>query len=125
MDQLKSRIAAGLKKLRLEKDYTQEYLAHVLGKGDYTAYYRIESGKQDLKFDDAFKLAMLYKIPMEHIYDPELRDQPKSDEFLEAQAKYDPKKTLNISITLDGDEDSLLKQINLMKGINALLSSQD
>lgn len=124
MDELKSRIAQGLKRLRLEKDYTQEYLADVLGKGDYTAYYRLESGKADLKFEDAFKLSMLYKIPMEHIYDPDLRDQPREDRFEEAREKYLFKNRMSISVSLDGEEENLTRQIEILKGVNALLAAK-
>mgnify|MGYP000156228896 CR=1 FL=1 len=119
MDLVKSRIAQGLKSLRLEANYTQEYIAEVLGKGDYSAYYRLEAGKTELKFDDAYKLSQLYEVPMEQIYDPELKKVKRVDEPYE---QYKPSNSLQMNVTLDGKESTLKKQVELLTKVNALLA---
>lgn len=118
MDVIKSRIAQGLKSLRLERNYTQEYVSEVLGKGDYSAYYRLESGKTELKFDDAAKLAALYKVPMERIYDPERK---AVDRVADPEEQYGKKNSLQLNITLDGREETLKKQVEILTKVNALL----
>lgn len=115
----RSRIAQGLKALRLEHNYTQEYLADVLGKGDYSAYYRLESGKTELKFEDAFKLASLYSISMEEIYDPALRGSSRI--MSEARTQLQPASRMNVNVVLDGQEQTLQKQIDLLTKVNELL----
>lgn len=116
-------IGDNLKELRLQHNLTQEYLGEVLGKTDYTAYQRIEHGKSELKFADAYKLAKLYKIPMEHIFNPELR---KGDDNIMREseaASYQKKKNLiQITVNLDGTEDFLEHQIELLRGMNKVIS---
>ncbi len=119
MDLIKSRIAQGLKALRLEANYTQEYVADFLGKGDYSAYYRLEAGKTELKFDDAYKLSELYEVPMEYIYDPELR---KTKTFNEPRETYKTGNSIQMNVTLDGKEHTLKKQVELLTKVNALLA---
>jgi len=118
MDLVKSRIAQGLKSLRLEANYTQEYIADVLGKGDYSAYYRLEAGKTELKFEDAFKLSQLYNVPMEQIYDPDL----KKNIVYEPREDYKPANSLQMNVVLDGKETTLKKQVELLTKVNALLA---
>jgi transcriptional regulator with XRE-family HTH domain len=121
MSEPRQRIAENLKELRLEHNYSQEYLGEVLGKNDYTAYQRLEHGKAELKFADAYKLARLYKIPMEHIFDPELR---KEDSLLvkDHPITYKKKNLVQITVNLDGSEDFLESQIELLRGMNKVIS---
>lgn len=122
MTEHKIRIAQNLKELRLEHNYSQEYIGEVLGKNDYTAYQRLEHGKADLKFSDAHKLARLYKIPMEHIFDPELR---KEDSLLMKDhpiGNYKKKNLVQITVNLDGSEDFLEQQIDMLRGMNKVIA---
>lgn len=117
----KSRIAYVLKRLREERNYSQEYVAEKLGKNDSTAYSRIEQGRTELKYEDALKLALLYKIPMESIYDPNYTEKD-IDAFREERPHYFNQSKLNLSITLDGSLDTLHKQFELLKKVNELLA---
>lgn len=123
MDIERSRIAQGLRRLREEHDYTQEYVAEVLGKNDSTAYSRLEQGKTELKFDDAFKLASLYKVSMEQIYDPSLRNMDK-EAFSESRYAYEISNKVSMNVTLDGSADTLRKQIELLESVNSALSKK-
>lgn len=116
-------IGDNLKELRLEHNYTQEYIGEVLGKTDYTAYQRLEHGKSELKFSDAYKLAKLYKIPMEHIFNPDLREEDSLLLKEPPAASYSKKKNLvQITVNLDGSEDFLEHQIDLLRGLNKVIA---
>lgn len=124
MDQVKAQIAHQLKSLRAKKHYTQEYIAELLGKTDYTAYQRIEHGKADLKYEDAFKLAEIYGVRMEDIMNPEEKRKDSvgdldRDAYIRRQ-----KNSVQLSILLDGDEITLARQIELLKGVNGLLAAK-
>ncbi|PRY90626.1 helix-turn-helix domain-containing protein [Mongoliibacter ruber] len=121
MNDFRSRIAEGLKSLRLQKNYSQEYIAEKLGKSDYTGYQRIESGRTELKFEDAYKLADIYNVPMEKIYNPDLNE---SSTFSEGSvAPYGKREVLHLNIYLDGTETQLDKQIELLKRVNSCITS--
>lgn len=126
VSQLRSRISANLKRLRLEKDYTQQYLADYLGKGDYSAYQRLEHGTTELSLQDAAMLAKLYKIPIEYIWDPSLEphenqvnEKPYRNEYRSEVAS-----KMQLQLELDGTETTLQKQIELLTSINDLLKSK-
>lgn len=124
MDHVKAKIAYQLKSLRAKKNYTQEYVAELLQKGDYTAYQRLEHGKVDLKFEDAFKLAEIYGVRMEEIMNPS-DDREDSIADLERESYIRMKKnSLQLSVVLDGDEINLARQIELLKGVNGLLANR-
>ncbi len=124
MDQVKAKIAYQLKALRAKKNYTQEYVAELLKKGDYTAYQRLEHGKVDLKFEDAFLLAQIYGVSMEEIMNPR-EEKSENIEDLEREAYLRKQKnSLQLSILLDGDDINLARQIELLKGVNGLLANK-
>ena len=117
MDLRKSAIAQGLKSLRLEKNYTQDFVASVLGKGDGSAIYRLENGKAELNLEDAARLAELYGVTIDEIYDPSKRSLVQEG-VLEKKPIYQVKNKLQISITLDGTVIGLQKQIELLTKVN-------
>jgi len=120
MDLKKSAIAQGLKNLRLEKNYTQDFVASVLGKGDGSAVYRLENGKADLNLEDAARLAELYEVTIDEIYDPSKRFS--ESEVSENRSGYVIKNKLQVSVILDGTLVGLQKQIELLTKVNAILA---
>jgi transcriptional regulator with XRE-family HTH domain len=122
MDLERSRIAHGLRRLREQKNYSQEYVADRLGKKEATAYSRIEQGRTELKFDDAFKLASLYKVSMERIYDPELKES-NVETWADSRAKYETVHKLNLQVTLDGSPETLQRQVELLQSVNQVLAA--
>ncbi len=120
MDIFRSKIAEGLKSLRLQKNYSQEYISEKLGKTESSAYQRIESGRTELKFEDAFKLASIYSVPMEHIFDPEMRMENYL--FSKEREIYYSKSKIQITVTLDGSEKTLKHQIELLSNVNKALT---
>ena len=121
MDLRKSAIAQGLKNLRLEKNYTQDFVASVLGKGDGSAVYRLENGKADLNLEDAARLAELYEVTIDEIYDPSKR-MGAATGFSDGQGIYMVKNKIQVSVTLDGTLLGLQKQIELLTKVNAILA---
>jgi transcriptional regulator with XRE-family HTH domain len=120
MDLRKSAIAQGLKNLRLEKNYTQDFVASILGKGDGSAVYRLENGKADLNLEDAAKLAELYEVTIDEIYDPSKRYSGSG--VSDSIPTYQVKNKLQVSVTLDGTPLGLQKQIDLLTKVNAILA---
>jgi transcriptional regulator with XRE-family HTH domain len=121
MDIRKSAIAQGLKDLRLQKEYTQEYVASILGAADGSAVYRLESGKAELKLEDAARLARLYEISIDQIYNPTDRGS-RSGVSDQDRAPYGIKSKLQVSVFLDGTTVGLQKQVELLTKVNAALA---
>lgn len=124
MNQEKAKIAFQLKALRTKKNYTQKYIGELLDKNDYTAYQRIEHGKADLKYSDALKLAEIYGVRMEDLLNPE---EKRKNAIIDLDRELYMKKQKNqvqLSVTLDGDEINLARQIELLKGVNGLLANK-
>ncbi len=59
-----------LRVLRAERDWTQADLANRLGVSRQTIH-ALESGKYDPSLPLAFKIAKLFKAPIEAIFDPD------------------------------------------------------
>lgn len=125
MDQIKAKIARQLISLRTKKKYTQGYVAKILGKGDYTAYQRLEHGKVDLKYEDAFKLAELYGLRMEEIMNPVEMSPEGLGNFERDSYLRIKKNSLQLVILLDGDEVNLARQIELLKEVNGFLATKN
>jgi transcriptional regulator with XRE-family HTH domain len=120
----KKRIGENLRRLRMEKNYTQEYLGEVLGKTDYTSYQRLEHGKSELKISDAYKLAKFYKIPMEFLYDPEINNENfKGANQLNITPNLN-KNLVQMTVNLDGSEDFLEEQFSLLRSVNKLIADR-
>jgi transcriptional regulator with XRE-family HTH domain len=120
----KKRIGENLRRLRMEKNYTQEYLGEVLGKTDYTSYQRLEHGKSELKISDAYKLAKFYKIPMEFLYDPEINNENfKGANQLNITPNLN-KNLVQMTVNLDGREDFLEEQFSLLRSVNKLIADR-
>ncbi len=126
VNQARSRVAYNLKRLRLEKNYSQVFVSEHLGKTDYTAYQRLESGKTELKLEDAVKLADLYKVSVERIWEePRVGELP--GEVSEKPREYDsPVSTryIQIQIQLDGSDELLNEQIELLISLNKALKKK-
>lgn len=120
MNELKSRIAYNLRRMRTSKDYTLEYVADHIGKGHYSSYQRIELGQNDLKVEDAVKLANLYKTTVESIINPS--EDSDTATFNEPGYPYGRKNSLNLNVILDGREDTLQKHIELLTKVNVMLA---
>jgi len=116
MNLTKSKIAERLRQLRLEKNFSQEKLAQELGKTDYTAYQRLESGRTDLKFEDAVTLARFYDVPMEYLLSEEVGTVAK-----DRDAEYKKRNSVSVSVVLDGSENTLEKQMTMLAEFNKIL----
>ncbi len=128
LDPVRKMLCDNLRKLRLEHDYSMQHIAEAMGKTDYTGYQRLENGKTEIKFEDAFSLAKLYKVPMERIWNG--KDQPIENQVTDISRTYQlsPAKasaSIFIQVQLDGTSEKLNEQIKLMKGINNLLKTQE
>ncbi|MCH7409761.1 helix-turn-helix domain-containing protein [Belliella sp. DSM 111904] len=117
--ELKSHIAENLRKHRVLRGYTQEYIAEYLGKRDYTAYSRYEQGRSNLKMEDAIKLATLYDVDVQEL----ISVSPSVTATSEPGKKV--KGLISILVDLDGSNSTLEANIQRLKRINELLSKQE
>jgi DNA-binding XRE family transcriptional regulator len=58
---LMEKIRKRIKSIRLEKEYTQDYIGERLGINQRT-YHRIENGKSQLKVETLLKLALILEV---------------------------------------------------------------
>lgn len=117
---LKSNIAENLRKHRVLRGYTQEYIAEYLGKKDYTAYSRYEQGRSNLKMEDAIKLAELYQVDVQEL----ISVSPKVNQSLENN-KTKSNGLVSILVDLDGSSSTLENNIIRLKKINELIAKQN
>lgn len=117
--ELKSNIAENLRKHRVLRGYTQEYIAEYLGKKDYTAYSRYEQGRSNLKMEDAIKLADLYQVDVQEL----ISVSPKVNDSFENHKKANG--LISILVDLDGSSSMLESNIIRLKKINELLAKKD
>jgi len=114
-----------LKKIREDKNLTQEYLAECIGKDYSSGYATLEQGKKKLTFEDAVKISKCLKIPLMKIMDPDY-EKSGADIAEELREPYGnaKKSTMQISVTLTGDFSDLQKQIRLLEKVNDILASE-
>lgn len=117
--ELKSHIAENLRKHRVLRGYTQEYIAEYLGKKDYTAYSRYEQGRSNLKMEDAIKLADLYEVDVQEL----ISKIPSVNHVQDSQKKQGG--LVSILVDLDGSSGKLESNIQRLKKINELISKQE
>jgi len=113
--ELKQHIAENLRKYRVLRGYTQEYIADYLGKKDYTAYSRYEQGRSNLKMDDAIKLSELYDVEVQELINGIPSIKTKND------SEPNQGNTFSVMITLDGSAETLENQLKRLKKVNYLI----
>lgn len=116
---LKSNIAENLRKHRVLRGYTQEYIAEYLGKRDYTAYSRYEQGRSNLKMEDAIKLSQLYEVDVQELISVSPSVSNNSDIHKKSNG------LVSILVDLDGKSSTLEGNISKLKKINDLLAKQE
>lgn len=116
--ELKSHIAENLRKHRVLRGYTQEYIAEYLGKKDYTAYSRYEQGRSNLKMEDAIRLADLYEVDVQ-----ELISKIPTVNHLQESKKQNG--LVSILVDLDGSSVKLESSIQRLKKINELIAREE
>jgi len=117
--ELKSHIAENLRKHRVLRGYTQEYIAEFLGKKDYTAYSRYEQGRSNLKMEDAIKLAELYQVDVQDLISVSPTISGSTEGSLSNGSN------ISVLVELDGSTEKLESNIKRLKKINELMSKED
>lgn len=117
--ELKFDIAENLRKHRVLRGYTQDYIAAYLGKKDYTAYSRYEQGRSNLKMEDAVKLSELYQVPVQELVigSPSVRNNPKNGNGQSHK--------LAVVVELDGNPSTMEEEIKKIRKLNELLANKD
>jgi transcriptional regulator with XRE-family HTH domain len=115
------RIGDNLRKLREARNYTQEYLADVLRKKNYSSYGKLESGHLRLSIEDAIILSDLYDISIEGLLNPGYK-RKEADLSVSDDVQVYNRQVVELMVKLDGTEVSLVKQIDLLKNINKVLA---
>ncbi|RPA70076.1 XRE family transcriptional regulator [Cyclobacteriaceae bacterium YHN15] len=118
---LKSHIAENLRKHRVLRGYTQEYIAEYLGKKDYTAYSRYEQGRSNLKMEDAIRLAELYEVDVQEL----ISVIPSVNAHHDYTKKTNGNGQISVLVDLDGTQNSLESNILRLKKINELIARQE
>jgi len=118
---LKSHIAENLRKHRVLRGYTQEYIAEYLGKKDYTAYSRYEQGRSNLKMEDAIRLAELYEVDVQEL----ISVVPSVNSNHDSTKKTNGNGQISVLVDLDGTQNSLESNILRLKKINELIARQE
>jgi transcriptional regulator with XRE-family HTH domain len=118
---LKSNIAENLRKHRVLRGYTQEYIAEYLGKKDYTAYSRYEQGRSNLKMEDAIRLAELYEVDVQEL----ISTVPSVNINHDYPKKTNGNGQISVLVDLDGTKNSLENNILRLKKINDLIARQE
>jgi transcriptional regulator with XRE-family HTH domain len=118
---LKSHIAENLRKHRVLRGYTQEYIAEYLGKKDYTAYSRYEQGRSNLKMEDAIRLAELYEVDVQEL----ISVIPSVNANHDYTKKANGNGQISVLVDLDGTQNSLESNILRLKKINELIARQE
>ena len=123
---LKSHIAENLRKHRVLRGYTQEYIAEYLGKRDYTAYSRYEQGRSNLKMEDAIKLAELYEVDVQELISkaPSVSSH-NGDISKKSNGSANSTGNISVLVDLDGSSNSLEGHILRLKKINDLIARQE
>lgn len=117
--ELKSHIAENLRKHRVLRGYTQEYIAEFLGKKDYTAYSRYEQGRSNLKMEDAIKLADLYEVDVQELISVSPSVNPHIDHGKKSSG------LVSVLVDLDGSSEKLDSHIQRLKKINDLIAKHE
>lgn len=63
-----------LKRIRIEKGYTQEYMAEKLGYKDKSGYNHLENGNVKLSVDRAIKIAKILEVDPAIFFDTEVQE---------------------------------------------------
>ncbi|EOZ92392.1 hypothetical protein A33Q_4485 [Indibacter alkaliphilus LW1] len=121
---LKSHIAENLRKHRVLRGYTQEYIAEYLGKKDYTAYSRYEQGRSNLKMEDAIRLAELYEVDVQEL----ISIAPSVNHSYDFSKKVNgngQSGQISVLVDLDGSSSNLENSISRLKKINDLIARHE
>lgn len=106
-----------LRKLRRDKDLTQQNVADELGI-DITTYNRYEKDASSIQVDMLQKIAAFYKMSMSDLLSytdrPGLLEEPKF-EFVK-------KRTVTVQVELDGRETTVDQWVETLKKVNAALA---
>ncbi|MDN3689060.1 helix-turn-helix transcriptional regulator [Cyclobacterium jeungdonense] len=123
-DRFNRDVSLNLKRLREERNFTQEYMAECIGKDYSSGYATLEQGKKKLSFEDAVKISECLNVPLMRILNPSF-DPSKENVSEEERPLYGkPKKSsMQISVTLTGDFGDLQKQIRLLEKVNEILAN--
>ncbi|TVP51008.1 MAG: XRE family transcriptional regulator [Mongoliibacter sp.] len=122
---LKSNIAENLRKHRVLRGYTQEYIAEYLGKKDYTAYSRYEQGRSNLKMEDAIKLAELYEVDVQELISVAPSVNHSYDFSKKTNGHTYNNGQISVLVDLDGSSSNLESSISRLKKINELIARQE
>jgi transcriptional regulator with XRE-family HTH domain len=117
-----TRVANNLKMLRTQNRLSQKTVADQLGRKDYSAYGKIEQGNTSLSFIDAVKLAKLYNVNLEKILSLEVESKILTIDNQREISENKNKKNVSVIVELNGSEEDLKRQFEILKSINSLIA---
>lgn len=119
------RFLSNLRRVRIEKDYTQEYMAESIAPKHATTYSKIERGVVRLELEDAIKICDYLGMTIHEMLD--YGEPSRSNDLAEPKAPYG-KQELNIvhlSLAIDGRVRTLNRNIETLKKVHDALSTLD
>lgn len=112
-----------LRKLRLQHDYSQEYLGSVLDMS-YSSYGKYESGKSRLHLSQAKILADLYGMSLDSFFGMgENVEQTENDQASEPIVPMMKPSKVSILVELDGNLYKLNQAIKMLTNMNSAITA--
>ena len=117
---------SNLRRVRIDKDYTQEYMAESIAPKHATTYSKIERGVVRLELEDAIKICEYLGMSVQEMLD--YGENSTSNKVMEEpQAPYGKQEPniVHLSLSIDGRVRTLNRNIETLKKVHEAIMSLD
>jgi transcriptional regulator with XRE-family HTH domain len=110
-----------LRKIRRDRDLTQQNIADALDI-DVTTYNRWEKNGNIIQVEQLEKIAKYFKMSIQELLSYPDESEPNPNQVMESFPTYQKRRTLTLSIELDGEKSTVDYWIDKIKKVNAALA---